>query len=127
MENTNPPMPPPPQGNYQQPNYQQQPQGGYQQQGGYNQGFQGPPVDLPGTGGALTLGILAIVFSIGLLGPIFGIIALNKSAKAINEYNLYPGRYTPSSFSKAKSAKVCGIIGLSLFGFLVIVALAVNS
>jgi hypothetical protein len=132
MENNNPQMPPPPQGNYQQPNYQQPPQGGYQQggyqqQGGYNQGFQGPPVDLPGAGSVLTLGILGIIFGFGLLGIIFNIIALNKATKATNEYNLYPGRYTASSFSKVKSGRVCAIIGLCLFAVSIIVVLAINA
>lgn len=127
-----PPPPPNPNPNpYQQaPGGYQQAPGGYQQGGyqqGYQQPFQGMPTDLPGAGGTLTLGILAIIFSIGLLGPIFGIIALSKASKAINEYNLYPGRYTPSSLSRVKAGKTCGIIGLSLFGFMIIIALAVNA
>jgi hypothetical protein len=125
MENTNPPMSPPPTGNTNP--YQQAP-GGYQQApGGYQQPFQGMQADLPGAGGTLTLGILAIPFAIGLLGPIFGIIALTKASKAINEYNLYPGRYTPSSLSKVKAGKTCGIIGLSLFGLGLLIAIAVNA
>ncbi len=121
MENTNPTMPPPPQGNY-----QQQPQGGYQQQ--YNQGgFQGQQIDLPGAGGTLTLGILGIVFSMGFIGIILNIIALSKAAKQTNEYNLYPGRYTPASFGKVKAGRVCAIIGLSLFVVVLLIVLAANA
>lgn len=125
MENTNPPMPPPPQqGNYQQQQYQQPPQGGYQQ---FNQGFPGVPVDLPGAGGTLTLGILGIVFSLGFLGLIFNIIALSKAGKQVAEYNLYPGRYTPGSLSKVKAGKVCAIIGLSITGLALLVIAVANA
>ena len=115
-------MPPPPQGNP----YQQGPPGGYQQQGGYNQGM-GQQIDLPGAGSVLTFGILGIVFGFGLLGIIFNIIALSKASRLTNEYNMSPGRYTPSSFSKVKSGKVCAIIGLSLFGLSILVVLALNA
>jgi hypothetical protein len=135
MENTNPPMPPPPTGN-QNPGYQQQPNPNFQQQqqgyqqnpyqnapGGYQQqGWQGGmQQDLPGAGSVLTLGILGIVFSLGFLGLIFNIIALSKAGSLTREYNTYPGRYTASSFSKMKSGKVCAIIGLSITGLAVLI------
>ena len=128
-------MPPPPPGGYQQQGYQQQ-QSGYKQQGyqqygyqqnPYQQGFQGMQVALPGAGGILTMGILSIIFCLGLLGIILGIIALSKAGRAISEYNMHPGRYTESSFSRVKSGKVCAIIGLSLSALGIIIIAAANA
>lgn len=133
MENTNPPMPPPPPNPnpnpYQQaPGGYQQAPGGYQQMpGGYQQPFGGMPVDLPGAGGVLTMGILGIIFSLGFIGIILNIIALVRAGNLTREYQNNPGRYTESSFGRVKAGKICAIIGLSLLGLGILIIAAANA
>lgn len=126
MENNNPTMPPPPPQNnpYQQSaNPYQQAPGGYQ---GYNQVPGGMQTDAPGAGTAQVCGIIGLILFFNLIGIILNIVAIANGAKAMREYELYPGRYTESSFRKAKAGKTCGIVGLCLFGgFLLILLLIV--
>lgn len=83
--------------------------------------FQGNQ-SLPGAGGILTMGILSIVFA-GIIGVILGIIALNNSKDALNDYNKNPSKYNPSSLSQVKAGKVCAIIGLSIAGLVLLIFL----
>ena len=81
---------------------------------------------IPGAGGVLAMGILSIVFSMGFLGPIMGIITLATSAGKVRMYREDPDRYEESSFKQLNAGRVCGIVGLSLTGLaLIIVLLAV--
>ena len=83
-----------------------------------------PQRDLDGTGGILAMGILSIVLC-GLIGLILGIIAITKANSVLSLYNEYPGEYTESSRSQAVSGKICAIIGISLLGLILIIAVAV--
>jgi hypothetical protein len=140
---------PPP--NYQQPpNYNQPPN--YQQppnyppplnnQPNYNQGYQqfppppsnmynpyggyGLQADLPGSTQAQICGIIGLVLFWNLIGIILNIIAVAQGSNALNEYKRFPDRYSQSSLSKAKAGRTCGIIGLSILGFgILIVFLAI--
>jgi hypothetical protein len=132
MENTNPQMPPPPQGNYQQPNYQQPPQGGYQQGGYQQQGGFGMQMDHPSASSVNTLGIMGLIFTFlfGIVGLILNIICLSKSGSALSDINANPGRYSEASIKKIKSGRTCSIIGLSIQGaaiLILILVLAANS
>lgn len=134
MENTNPtvpPPPPPPQGNpyqqqgnpyQQQANPYQQAPGGYQ---GYNQVPGGMQTDAPGAGTAQVCGIIGLILFFNIIGLILNIVAITNGNKAMREYQLYPGRYTESSFRKAKAGRTCGIVGLSLLGGFLLIALLI--
>ena len=87
----------------------------------------GTKIKLPNSGAALTLGILGLVFSLGLIGIILNIIAISLGSGAVNRYNAEPGKYTESSLSQAKTGKVLGIIGLGLFGLVLLIIIAANS
>jgi pSer/pThr/pTyr-binding forkhead associated (FHA) protein len=82
---------------------------------------------LPNASAALTLGIIGIVFSLGLVGIILNIIAIVLGAGAISRFEAEPGRYTEGSLSQAKAGKVLGIVGLALFGFILILIIAANA
>lgn len=71
---------------------------------------------LPNSSGALTLGILGLVFSLGLFGIIFNILAISLGSGATSRYKTEPGKYTETSYKQAQAGKVMGIIGLGLFG-----------
>ncbi len=139
------PQTPPPyqQGNPQQyppPGYQQPPPGyvpppppyGYQQPPfGYQQGnFYGMQEDLPQASSAQTCGIIGLVLFFNIIGIILNIVALVQSGNAMNQYAQFPGRYTETSFRKAKTGRTCATIGLSLLGLVilvVVVAVAANA
>jgi hypothetical protein len=126
---------PPP---YQPPGYNQQvPPGGYQQyppQNGY-QNFPPPPggyspygaymgpINHSDASAAQTCGIIGIVLFFNLIGIILNIIAIVKGNNVMRDYENFPGRFTESSYSKAKTGRTCGIIGLSLLGLGVLVVI----
>lgn len=104
---------------------QQQPQfappgGGYQP---FTHGGFGIPTEVPGAGTAQICGIVGIVLFFNLIGVACSIIAIVKAGSAMNAYNMNPGRYTAASFRKARAGKTCGIVGLSLFGFAIVVVM----
>jgi hypothetical protein len=115
------------------PNYNQQvPPGGYQQNypppGGYNPYMNypgGPQVNVPGSSTAQVCGIIGLILFFNLIGLILNIVAITNGSKAMREFTAYPGRYTQTSFNKAKSGKTCGIIGLSLFGFGILIVIGI--
>ncbi|MES2556913.1 MAG: hypothetical protein V4604_12225 [Bacteroidota bacterium] len=80
---------------------------------------------IPGAGGVLAMGILSIVFCMGFLGPIMGIITLATSGKKVYMYHEDPDRYDESSFKQLKAGRICGVIGLSLTGLVLIIVLVV--
>lgn len=85
-------------------------------------------LQLPNSTGVLVMGILSIVcfccLAAGLIGITLGILALVLGNKAIKEYTASPEKYTEKSFKNAKAGRICGIVGLSLGGLWIIVALA---
>lgn len=83
------------------------------------------PEKLPGAGGVLTTGILSIIFGFGLVGLILGIVTLTNANKQMQLYYNDPERYDVNSFNRVKNGKTCGIIGLSMFGLGILIALIV--
>jgi len=77
--------------------------------------------DLPNAGGTLAMGIIAIPFSAGFIGPILAIIALTNAGKARALYNEYPDDYTASSLSRINAGRVCAIVSLSITGLLIVI------
>ncbi len=87
-------------------------------------------VDLPKAGTALTCGIIALPFSLGIIGIILSIVAITNANSCIRMYVGSPGKYTEKSLKRAKAGKTCGIISLSLFGasmLVVILVLAIGN
>lgn len=82
---------------------------------------------LPNQGGILTLGILAIVFFLGILGPIMGIISLSLASGAVKTYKATPDKYADASYRKVVNGRTCAIVGLSLsvFVWLIIAVVAI--
>ncbi|MFN5415879.1 MAG: FHA domain-containing protein [Flavobacteriia bacterium] len=73
---------------------------------------------LPGSGAALTLGILSIVFT-GIVGLILGIIGISQANKGKRLIEVNQNNYTNGSIKNSKAGMVCSIIGLT-FSSLVI-------
>lgn len=82
---------------------------------------------LPNSTAALTLGIIGIIFSLGFIGVILNILAIIFGAGAIARYEANPDKYSEGSLSQAKAGKVLGIIGLALFGVVLILVIAAYS
>jgi len=84
-------------------------------------------VELTDGSAVFVLGILSIIggfCSYGVLGFIFGFVALMLAAKPWQAYHANPHRYTPHSFNQLKNGRICAIIGLSISAaFLVFVFL----
>ncbi len=81
--------------------------------------------DLPNSTGILTMGIISLVFFMGLIGLILSIISLSLASKAKNLYNEDPSRYTAKSLSRVNSGRTCAIISLCLFGATLLIALLI--
>lgn len=84
-------------------------------------------IKLPNSSAALTLGIIGLIFSVGLIGIILNILAISIGSSAISIFNAEPEKYTAGSLSNAKAGKVLGIIGLGIFGLVLLIVLAANS
>ena len=84
------------------------------------------PIRLPKDSSILTTGIIALPFSLGIVGIILSIITLVNASTAIETYNANPDKYLETSIKKVRSGRVCAIISLCVFGasMLVIFALA---
>ena len=85
-----------------------------------------PKRDLEKAGGTLAMGIISIPFCLGILGIIFAIAALIRSAKAISEFKKNPLLYTEKSYNKMKAARICAIVSLSLLGVTVLLLMALS-
>lgn len=85
-----------------------------------------PQQDLDGAGGILTMGILSIVFC-GLIGLILASIALTRAKSARELYREYPGQYTESSYNKVNAGRICAIVGISLLGLVILIAIGLNA
>lgn len=139
----NPQQPPPQQPNpgynqnqnwQQNPHQQQQPpfQQGYNPQQPYqpyippyNQMMNSGQMDLPNANNAQICGIVGLVLFWNIIGIILNIVALVMAGNAISEYERMPGRYNQASYNKAKAGRTCGIIGLCLVGFTIVVVILV--
>lgn len=75
--------------------------------------------ELPNSTGVLVLGILSIVFCCcyGIIGLIFGIIALYLSKEGMALYETNPNLYTSVSYNNLKAGRICAIIGIVLSSF----------
>lgn len=74
-------------------------------------------MQLPNLTGVLVFGILSIVgfcCIAGIIGVIFGVLALVFGTKAQKEARENPDKYTEVSIKNNNAGKICGIIGLSL-------------
>lgn len=94
----------------------------------FSAAFAQPQLAAPNSTGVLVLGILSIIFA-GLIGLILGIIALNMAGSARAAVAAEPARYTKSSVSNLNAGRVCGIIGVSISGLvllIVIIAIAAS-
>lgn len=83
--------------------------------------------NLPNSTATLILGILSIPACCfyGVIGIVFGIIALVLGNGDIKKYNLNPNLYTIASLKNSKAGKICGIIGLSLSALYIIILILV--
>ena len=70
---------------------------------------------LPNATATLVLGILSIVLCF-----ICGIIALAISSSDMNRYKSAPEMYTSSSYDLLKAGRTCAIIGLCIFGAIIL-------
>lgn len=87
-------------------------------------------IRIPKDSSILTTGIIALPFSLGIIGIILSIITLVNASKATAMYNEAPGKYLESSFKKVKAGRVCAIVSLSLFFaaiLVLIVVVAINA
>lgn len=82
---------------------------------------------LPESSTTLVFGILALVgsFCYGIVGLIFGIIALSISGRPKRLYLENPTRYSQSSYSNLNAGRICAIIGIALSSLVILGALIV--
>jgi len=98
-----------------------------------NQQFSPNPgqIPLPNASAVMIMGILSIVgcFCYGVLGIVFGIIALVLYNKDKALYNANPGMYSAQSLSSLNTGRICALIGLipSALFFLVWVFIIIMS
>ncbi len=109
-----PGYPPPP------PGYVPPPPPGYIPAYGYQYGL---PEELPQASSAQTCGIIGLVLFFNIIGIVLSIVALVQSGNAMSLYAQYPGRYSESSYRKARTGRTCATVGLSLLGFIVLVVI----
>ncbi|MBI3509912.1 MAG: hypothetical protein HY064_04560 [Bacteroidetes bacterium] len=87
----------------------------------YNPYISNQPIDLQKAVNAQVCGIIGLILFWNIIGIVLNICAIIMGAGAIREIEIsQQGRYNESSYRKAKAAKTCGIIGLCLFGFMII-------
>lgn len=73
---------------------------------------------LPNATTSLVLGILSIVIcGVGFILGIIGIVLANKDLAV---YHANPGVYSESSFSNAKTGRICSIIGIIVSSLFII-------
>jgi len=73
-------------------------------------------IRLPKDTSVLTTGIIALPFSLGLIGIILSIVTLVNASSSLRLYNAEPEKYLESSVKKVRAGKVCAIVSLSIFG-----------
>ena len=85
--------------------------------------IQQAQTQLPNSAGVLVMGILSIVgfcCIAGIIGVVFGVLAVVLGTKAQKEYISNPQKYSANSYKNANAGKICGIIGLSLSGLYIL-------
>ena len=132
----NPPQVPPP---HQQPPYQQpqnQPpyyQQNQQQNTSEPQFFQGAvggqyqgQLPLPNATTAMVLGIIGLVLHCNVIGLTLNIVAIVLASNALKLTNGNPTGYTEASIKQARAGRICGTIGLVLFGMWIMVVVGLG-
>jgi len=79
----------------------------------------------PYSSGAMTLGILSIIFAVLIppAGLVLGLIALSHARKADHEMLHTPHEWHTDSSSKAQTGKITGIIGLCLSAIMLLITI----
>ncbi len=79
----------------------------------------------PYSSGAMTLGILSIIFAVLMppVGLVLGLVALSHVHKAEQEWLQNPNKWHPDSTSKTQTGKITGIIGLSLSAIMLLITI----
>lgn len=91
-----------------------------------NQPEEGVLQPLPNSSAVLVLGIVSIVAvfcTYGILGIALGIIGLVLANSPMRMYNENPEKYTEASYNNLKAGRICSIIGLSLGGLFILLAI----
>lgn len=84
------------------------------------------PISMPNSNTILILGILSIFLNFCCcVGWILSIITLSISAGYKKKYNQNPEVYTSESFKNIKSGRICSIVGLALFGLIIMLWLII--
>lgn len=106
----------------------------------YQQSWQPPPnpVELPNATAVLVLGIgsiflgflLTVIFMFTwmpllciltvVLGLLLGIIAISMSVQGMRLYKSNPAAYTAASYQQLRGGRICGIVGLSVSGAIIV-------
>jgi len=81
-----------------------------------------PKAPLPHSTMIVVLGILSVLFcwAYGIIGLIFGIIALNLSKKDRKLFEVSPAKYEKSSYKTVNAGRLCAIIGVVISSIMVI-------
>ena len=79
----------------------------------------------PYSSGAMTLGILSIIFAVIIppVGLVLGLVALSHSRKAEQEFLQAPYKWHADTSSKAQTGKITGIIGLCLSAIMLLITI----
>lgn len=77
---------------------------------------------LPNATAVLVLGILSLVFCwcYGFVGLVLGIIAVVLASAPLKVYRENPDAYTEVSYKNLKAGRICGIIGIVMAVFVVL-------
>lgn len=78
---------------------------------------------LPNATAILVLGILSLVFCwcYGIIGLVLGILAVVLSITPQKVYSENPDAYTEVSYKNLNAGKICGIIGIVISAFILLV------
>lgn len=81
--------------------------------------------ELPNSTTVLVLGILSLIlcWCYGFFGFILGIIAIALSAGPRRMYAENPDQYDPSSVKNLNAGRICGIIGVCIASFFIILVI----
>jgi len=79
----------------------------------------------PFSSGAMTIGILSIIFAVLIppVGLVLGLVALSHARKADHEIMQSPFQWHCDSVSKAQTGRITGIIGLSLGAVMLLITI----
>jgi hypothetical protein len=83
--------------------------------------------DLTSSGGTLAMGIVSIIFCLGLIGVILAFMTLSRTKQALHYYKTSPEKYTYSSFRRMKAARICAMVSLGITGSVVLIMMVLSS